>query len=417
MSKTLSRLFLSVLFPFFLSAGIVQAETTLNMDTLTFSNPFYDAPEDSSWDAHMYRTMGWLENSEEIGSALLSFGHDKLKMSEQSSLARATYLLTAGQLNYRFQLANAIVFGHEMAHFQFSIPIGGHNFRFHNFDTGTDHTLSEVYWNVFWKMDPEVTATKSISDWSDPDARIMVNNSGLNLQQKIGAEWTRSSLYEDKNVFDVPTYLINKSHILGYAYNDKINEGNQTISGDVINFVNHLKSEGYDADIDKVVSTAAISYALSPTTWQIGHSLYDYIATGDITYEPFYVNVSKSKLSWDISNYMNANSYTVAPVVYIKKSIHEFPVLIGIGTEFSVMGENKTELSASLRSSVNNHRFDISASGSSEGHFISLNYGYSVSDRFVPNISYITTSGDSLEGSRMLPTDKSLLWAGVSITF
>ena len=412
------------------SAIAAASATTAFAGTATVNNLMFQDEEDK-WINYTYIAKDQVRSLNESGAFLLAKGSDALGMSDGDPIMRVPYGVLGGLLYYRFSLANSVLLGHEYVHWQHAHRFGFKEHTFIDDDTGDEISRGEAYKRLF--LNGEVGGpAASIGRWGDIDHSlyseegISIDLAGLNWQMSYSEDWIRHNAGPgSKNVFDGIDFFVNRGYAARYAYSDviRLDEDNDR-SGDVYKFAAHLEgADDADETLRKLATYGLAANLLSPTYWASIAGVTNYFFTGETAAPDYFFDTSIGGATWDIPQFMNVGSYTLAPTVYIDTSrdiagsVGAERLLLSASVETAVMGEADDELRLSATGRWGAFETDLAISAGGEGQFYEIEAAYNVNDHFAITAGAAVVDGDTLRGNRNMPTGDNAFWLGTRLTF
>lgn len=408
-------------------ASLVPGNAQATDRSLDF-NSLMMAKESAQWKGFTYIADDTVSS---LNDALTYGGeqaHNLLGMDDRGMLERAIYTATVGQLIFRASWANSVM-AHEYAHFSNAHRFGLKSHYFEDTSTGEHYDWQKAWKNIFLKMEVggPATSTARPGDTFDNDLwderGIEVALAGLNWQMRYSENKIRDWIGGDSKTFlDSPDIALNRLYTLSYAL---FSDDNDVVKDDIQRFKEHIRATQGEKNISqKIIISSLISNLLSPNLLTIGKSAPDYIYSGKVKADPLILDtVSGHRFTWDIPQYLNRESMTVAPIVYwlpneeYKQMIGADNLVVGAGFETSVLGKSDNEARLTVDSTWGNITVGSGLSVGSDGQFLEVKASYQVAERVEVSIGTAQKFGDTLRGTRDLPDTKNVTWAGVSILF
>lgn len=367
------------------------------------------------WAHNNERSQTIVRSGEYLGAKIMEKLHRSIE--EKSKGVRIFVTFGAGLANYKFQTANAIMFGHEQAHFAMADHLGLKEHHFRSTHTGQEFSFTKGYLNTLFRGGPGGPAVSAGTyDPSIPAReRINISMSGLNWQMNYSEDWVQRNMdAKGLSVFTFPGFLTNRSHTLRYTLQD-MNADVTAVPGDMHKIAYHYFLEGYSDDpMEEIVKYSLIANILSPAYWRYFQSMNDLVNHGDMQSRDPFFDFAGLRLNWDIPHYFNVDGMTLAPAVYLDTDYG----VIGFQVEDAVIGAVEPEYTASISTSYQNYYGSIYYSfNDADGSHIEARAGYSYSDELDIELRHMSSKGDTLKGSRNNYTDESLTYMGVNIRF
>lgn len=412
-----------------LAAGLLCAAVPATAGSITVNSLMF-ADSEEQWDTYTYIAKDTVKSLNETGSRITELGHFALNLDNKSSTSRMVYALTAGHLNYRFQVANTIFFGHEYVHFQHAHRLGLTNHSFVSDDDGSTISKQDAYINIFLTGGVGGPATSSSGSTFDPDLYasegITTALAGANWQTAYSEQWIRdAATLNSKNVFDQSDFFFNRSYMMSYALHDydAYKDGGAT-NGDLYKFANNLNLDGGNEDtLKKIVGISLLANLMSPRFIESVTDYVDYVVSGDTEITQKYITTSAGGITWDIPQYLNPNSLTLAPTIYLKvndslaTSLGADRMLLSASYETPVLGDDDAEIRLTATTAWNHIETDFAVTAGSNGQFYELMGAYNISDSMAVTGGAVFGDGDTLRGKRNMPTGNSAAWIGARYTF
>lgn len=407
-----------------ISFNPAYAEANLTVNSLLYD---FDRGE---YETYGYFAQDIVGSANSMGAAAVRLGHDALDLSNRSAVARLAYAATAFQALYRFQWANSLYFGHEFVHFSTADQIGlGHHY-FYDTDAHEEISFSQAYWRAFSQFEvggPAVSTThpgEVRGDISQDDIMQSLT-AGIDWQMNYSETWLRHHLtYGDKDVFDATDFFLNRTWLMGYALGDHRRSKNDDFSGDVYKFANHIENTTDEtAVLTRVATLSILANMMSPSFWTTSATLGTYISQGKTEiYDPF-VETGYGGFTYDIPQYLNANSMSVVPTIYWRaKKEHAAKLgadtlVASLGVEAAIVGNDKTEVKATVTGSFGDFDTDLRLAGSASGYITEIDVDYNLTDHFAISAGAAVASGSTLRAKRNFPRGEESIWLGMKLTF
>lgn len=411
-------------FSLFACVNSTSAETTISVSNLIMDYKDKD-----------YRTYGYL--AQEIvssGNSLAAWlgrkGYEGLNLKERSSGARWVYLATALQLQVRVQWANALYFGHEFSHFATAHQFGRDEHFFRDTKNGEEIKYGKAYLAIV--KGGQVGGAAVSRGVLDPVQQerhshegIMSTTAGLNWQMNYSEKWVRQHYaFGKKDFFDAPDYFLNRSYLSAYAFGDKKRSKNGRVKGDVLKWAEHVEANNPDeaGALGKAATYSLVANLLSPSYWTAANSFNNFIASGETKLNNPVLDRGSS-LTWDLPQYLNRNSMTIAPTVYWRPAGNAVSklgadnILLGTSIEVPVIGEDENEIQVSVTGKWQDFDADFSVTKSGDGHFAEIGLAYNVNNNLAVTAGAASANGKTLRGSRNFPHGKAAGWFGLRISF
>lgn len=409
----------------FSCVGTANAETALSFSSLVTDYKDED-----------YRTYGYfaqeiVSSANSLAAGLGRLGHDKLKLSEKSQIARWAYLASAVHLQIRVQWANSLYFGHEFSHFATAHHFGRNEHFFRDYKNGEEIKFKRAYMAIVKGGDVGGAAVSRGKLDAEQEKRhqeegLISTTAGLNWQMNYSESWVRHHYaFGKKDFFDAPEFFLNRSYLSAYAYGDRKRRNNEDITGDVLRWAEHIATlhpEEVDA-LDKAAKYSLAANILSPSFWSSFISFGDYLSTGDTVISDPYLNAETGGFIWDLPHYLNLNSMTVAPTVYWRPSnntagqIGARNLLVGAGAEVPVIGDDEEEYRISVTGQWQDFDVDFGIATSTTGHFSEIGLAYNINKNFALTAGAAYADGKTLRGRRNFPHGHVAGWLGVQVSF
>lgn len=399
--------------------------TALSETTLSINSSYFEKG-DLKWEGYTYTARDLVGSLNSIGSEMMLKGHDYLDLESAAPQSRLLYLLSAGFVNFRFQYANSVIFGHELAHWQHARRFGRTDHSFQD-DNAQRASLGKVY------LDTLLSGSINYTAVSTPTANFnqeLYNREGietslhaLNWQMSYSEEWIKDALfYQNKTAFDATELFLNRIYLTAYAVGDY--RRNSSDKGDMHKFASHI-APGADRQ-DTLAKISLISFAatlLSPGVTGTVTNVAQYIASGDTGFTIQGLKTSAGTYFLDVPTYINYQSYTVAPTLYllandsIAQMLGSDRLLLSSGFEVAALGESEAELRLGAKANFGAVEIDTSFTSNGRAHFAELEVGYNVTDTFELYAGAAVTDGRTLRARRNMPEGGDVVWLGTRLRF
>jgi len=404
------------------SAFATQAEAEAS---LTFSTLLIDA------DQKRYETFGYAAGEvvgslSSVGAEMARLGHDHLGLQTGTSAQRAIYMATAFQALARFQWASSLVFGHEFSHFATADQLGYTEHYFEDLDTYEKIDVHEAFLRTFLRLDVNgVAVSDHVGTGETRGDRVMSATAGLNWQMNHSEAWLRKALtYAKKDSFDAPEFLLNRAYLTSYAFGDVVRSRDNGILGDVERWSRNMEAKAGVSDAArKAAGWGLAANLLSPGFWSSSGAIGGYITRGNAVVDPFSCSTSLGSLTWDIPQYLNADSMTVAPIAYLTADpslgsvLGADAVAFGAGLEIPVVGDDPMEARLTATGRWVDLEVDLGIAGSEAGVFVEAAASYSLTENVAFTAGAALAEGDTLRAERNFPFGSTSAWAGLRIRF
>jgi len=418
-----SKLGYALLFTAISAHSQANAETSVTVSTL-----WNDAR------AGEYETYGYLASEivsslNSIGSKAARWGHDKLDLDNRSPLHRIAYMATAFQAVVRFQWANSIYFGHEFLHFTTADQLGYADHHFEDARTRQNIKFDEAYLRALLNFEiggPAVSVLQSdhYQGKDFADKRTLSIAAGLNWQMKYSEEWVlRAIAYQAKDAFDAPEFLLNRMYLATYAVGDAYRSREGAVLGDVRRWAQQI-DPGEDGDevVSKVAAWGLAANLMSPAFWDATAALGRYVAHGNSVVHPYNFETPLGSLTWDVPQYLNTSSMTLAPMAYLTApdgagALQADKFTVGLGVEFPVIGTDRVEVRFIATGQWDQFELDLGLSGSEDGILAEATAGFKIDEAAAIVTGIALSKGDTLRAARNFPFGSSSVWAGFKISF
>ncbi len=367
------------------------------------------------WRHNTERSQTIVRSGEYLGAKMMETVYSKV--AGQSDAVQLFVMMGAGFANYRYQTANAIMFGHEHAHFAMADHLGLGNHYFTSNASGREFSFSEGYLNTLMGGGPGGPATSGGTYDPTIPARERINMSmaGVNWQMAYSEDWVQRNMAAGgMSFFTYPGFLTNRSQTLLYTLND-MNSDVGPVPGDMYKVADHFQREGYTDDaLQDIVSYSLLSNILSPAYWRFFQSMNDLNKHGILKSRDPFFEAAGLRFNWDVPHYFNVNGMTLAPVVYLDTKFG----ILGFQVEDAVIGDVETEYTASIsteyRQLYGSAYYSFNGAG---GSHLETRAGYSLNTAVDLELRHMSSSGDTLKGSRNNYTGMSLTYVGMNIRF
>ena len=398
-----------------ISEGLFLSNLTGNYE-LNSNDPEY-------FEDFNYRAQDMTASADWLTSRAMLAIHDGFDLGEASEASRLGFLMTAGILNVRMQAANAVILGHEQAHWAGMDALGFNGHTFYNVDDGEELDYGEAYINTILRGGPGASAY-SYGGYGYTDAeRIEATQAGVNWQMQYSERWLQQNLFQEGTLaFDYAAFLVNRTKTMSYSLNDKLLDDDDAVKGDMVKIANYFEDQGITDDaLTKMVLVSAVANAASPAIWDVFKAHGAYWETGDPVYEPNWHTAGSLEYTWDIPQYFSNEGMTVAPMAYFNLSDRNIMgadrVVVNAGVEASVIGDADAEYSLGVMADWGRMEFGIQATQGGDGWHAEADAGFEVIDQVSLKARYIQSDGETLRGDRSNPHGGSLFWGGVEVRF
>lgn len=349
-----------------------------------------------------------------INGSIAGLAHrfsDRLGMDEASVNARGTFFAISSLLAFSVQRTNAIVIGHEGAHFHFAGLNGRPNHSF----IGAEG--EEISWLDAWGS---TFLTGSVGgparSWGDPadvtvEGRITANNAGNNWQADYADRLHRRAFAgRDANVFSAMDYLFSANHWLTYAIGDKRRGRNVPKAGDVLDLVDHLESEhAIDGAMDQIVKWSALTSLLSAANWQAFSAINSYIVDGD-------TGLFDGAFTWNATNYGYHDSFSVAATAQMR--LPGDAGVWSVGAETAVIGESWTEVTVGAYKEFGRNSLEGLFTAGRDGSLVELRGERQLVGGFsLMGSAAVPVEGNTRRAERLLPDGEALIRVGLGWSF
>lgn len=334
---------------------------------------------------------------------------ERLSLEESGPTARAAYLISAGLAAFSFQRANAIIIGHEGAHFH---AAGLHGRDDHRFvaDDGTEISWIRAYRNALLSGHAEAVAESTGAE-NSPAERVRANNAGLNWQADYADRMLRRG-FADRGLsaFSAADYLLNANYWLTYSAKDKHKDRPLRHGGDTQDLAEHLESHhGVGDALDKMVRWSALSALLSAANWQAIQSMSDYVHLGT-------TGLFDGRLSWSFLNYGYEDSFSLSSTFHFRPSDRNESWIFGLET--SVIGKEWTEIHFGKIRNYDRGSLESILVIGKDGALLELTAEGRLTDRLaVVAAATLHLDGKTRRGSRLITEGDELIQLGMSWTF
>lgn len=410
---------------FGVAAQPVRADTSLTISSLTG----HYSDEDHATYGYLAREV--VESLDSVASGLTRWGHNRLGLSQSSRWRRSAYLISAIHLQLRMQWANSLYFGHEFSHFATAHQFGREEHYFRDGKSGEEIPFLRAYARAMWQGSvggPAVSRRPAGSIASQEE--ITSTAAGLNWQMNYSERWLRQHIaFGHKDFFNAPEFLLNRSYLMSYALGDSNRDtadmGKQNEDrGDLIKWAEHIERTQSDSDVlDKVVANTVLANLLSPAFWTAINSFNSYVESGETGFSVPVIETGIGQFAWDIPQYLNFDSMTLAPTVYWRMDdrIADFVganrIVLAAATEIPVIGDGKGEQHLSMTGRWGRFDADLGFSRSGSGHFTEFEMAYRLKDRLAVTGGVAISDGKTLRGRRNYPFGNHATWLGLRLSF
>ncbi len=365
------------------------------------------------WDHQNDRAQTVVRSGEYVGAKAMEMLFRKFE--GRSGPMKNLVIFGGSLVNFQFQAANAIMFGHEYAHFAMADHIGLRDHYFAKDGGGEEFSFIDGYLSTLFRGGPGGPATSrgSFDPTIPPRERIAATMAGLNWQMNYSEEWLRGSLVDDgKHVFSWPGFVANRSKTLTYTIGDTRFEGR---NGDMEKIAAHYEREGFTEDgLAEVTKYSLAANVLSPAYWNIFQSLNAVSKSDSMQMNDPFFNLGGVRFTWDIPHYLHVDGMTLAPAVYFDTKAGVF----GAQVEQAVIGEVEDEYTFSARSRYGKTYGGIAYTfNANDSTHVEATVGYDINDHFGIEMKHMVSDGETLKGFRNNHSGKSMTYVGVNIRF
>lgn len=334
---------------------------------------------------------------------------ERRNMAEAEPHERGLYLMSAGALAFAFQRANAIIIGHEGAHFH---TAGLHGRTEHRFMTSGGDTVSwlNAYGKALLTGHADAIAASGGAA-NTPTERIVANNAGLNWQSDYAERMLRRGFAgQDLSVFSAADYLLNANYWLLYSAKDKRKDRPFNQGGDPQDLAEYLEVQhGIEGALDDMVKWSALSFLLSSANWQAFSSLNGYVQNAE-------TGLFDGKLTWSVLNYGYEDSFSVAPMVHLRAGDGQGSWIGGVET--SVIGDSWTEVQLGAVRHYEKTSFEGIVTFGKDGALLEFGADYQVTDRLaVVGRATVALDGETRRGGRLAPDGDDVFQIGLAYRF
>lgn len=400
--------------------GFCLLAGTASAQELRF-NSLVVADEQQWWDGFTYHSQDSLQSMNRLGAQALLYAHDRFDMEDRSPLARALFLGTAGQAVSRFQWANSIMV-HEYAHFQFARSFGFEVNYFRDDEDGEIFDFSEAWVRSFFHGDPRGPAVygdgDGVVDWVGyGQSEHMQAAAGNNLQMTYSAERVREFQFMGEDlVFMAPDMFLNRIYPTTYTWGTYLSGDKTEPTWDPGRYAAALSARtGEEEVLKKMALVGLASVMLSPSAvWTQAEGVGEYIMSGETMVTAPHYRWGDMKVSYDVPYYRNIDSVTIAPTVYALKETNAWlradKAMIGLSFEQGVIGASDQEVWITYDSVWDKIGVSAGLAIGDEGHYSEIAVRYALNDDFAFEIAGAQNTGETLRGTRNMPTTDSLVW-------
>ncbi|EPX76781.1 hypothetical protein [Salipiger mucosus] len=396
-----------------IATAIPASSEGVFLNSLLDNYEFHDNDPDF-WTHQGQRAQTIVENAKYLGVTAAEKLHYKLGLDEKGPKARAGYAAIASLLEFQFQTANAIFFGHEYAHFQTRDYFGFPDHYFYNTETAEEVDGLDLYVKLLFGSNPATAMNVGAYNGKDPGKTILTKSAGLNWQMNYSEEWVRRGLRSGGNRFFASAgYLNNRAKMFGYAMSDEDGDPGNLV-GDVEFISHHFQNNlGIDTSISDIRMYSGLSLLASPTTWSVVQGFSDYAMTGDLKMKDPFFEAGPVPFTWDIPSYLNAENMTLAPTAYFDIDGY----VVGAGIETPVIGEGDDEYTLSIGKNWDSFFVEAEHTFAPDGGHTEIEAGYDFNDHFGVEVRHMTSSGQSYRGDRNNLYGEDVTFAGINVRF
>lgn len=394
-------------------------------------NKYSEEKGDIYWRNYSYTADSVINNVSNLGTYGLITLHDKFNLDEKRASSRLLFLATYGLLKTRVDFTNSLFFGHELIHFQNAYRFGDAESYFRNESTGEKMDFWETYKYILINGRPPGPAVSAFDpedyvDFRNNPRKIEHITNPLNWQMEYSSRWVESSLlHNNKTIFDLPNFFINRNYMAGYYVGDSQSNGETTGElGDPWKYAQHMEQftgKTTKENLDQMTGLIVLSSFLSHSTWVNSSQVGRYISTGDYKIEPSYLNTRLGKVTWDIETYQNLESFTIKPKVFFNREDGSLlggdKVLYSVGVEKSALGNDDIEVTLGVHGIWGDFNTSTEVSVNDSGQFLELNAAYEINEYGEFFTQAAMSNGDTLRGSRVAPDEKPTFMMGFKVKF
>lgn len=407
-------------------AALLSFTQPLSAQQITI-NSLSSSGGDEWWSSYNQHSWDTLHSANRLVSYGAIGAHNALRMQERSEWERALFMLTIGQAAARATWANSVL-GHEYAHFANAHRLGLKEHYFVDDDSGERFDWQTAWLNSFVGGDPNGPATSRgefNDDVSEGDT-VEMSLAGLNWQMGYSEKYLRDWLSgSSRTVFDTPDLVMNRVYMTSYATGTLTEVNGSPWGGDIGRFDNHIEAmTGDDKVSEKVILTGVLANILSPNILSAGGGILSYIQTGSLEVSPHLRELRNgSHITWDIPQFLNKDSMTVAPTVYWmpneeqKGRVGANSIVVGFGVETPTIGSDNSEARLSFDGQWDTLSLGMALSSGKSGQYLEFESGYRINDSVGVSFGLATAAGETLRGRRFLPDDDFHSWVGLNVSF
>jgi hypothetical protein len=405
-----------------LGVASVSASLPAHADSGLFLNSMLDTYEPHSIDPEYWHHQGFRSNSiVESGEYLGARAMEELYYKSRASTLGPGMMVFGQFVNMQFQTANAIMFGHEYAHFSLHDWYGIPTHYFYNHDTNEEYSFAESYlYSMIFGGPGGASATSSGSGtvYGDPAKRIRTTMAGVNWQMNYSEKWVQRNLAGDENhAYSWPGFFNNRLKTMMYTYGDTV-ESDAAVSGDMSKIAAHYEGRGYSDDaLDEMLLYSAVGNLLSPTFWTLPSSVMQASPNNQFRMKDPYFQIGASDLrfTWDVPQYHNPDGMTMAPAFYLRSG----PIVGGLQVEKAVIGDATDEFTVIVMNEFKDAKLSASYTVNPDlgGSHLEVSLGYNFTDNFGIEARHISSDGVTLRGDRNNHTGEDASMVGVNIRF
>ncbi|MBO9428730.1 hypothetical protein [Sulfitobacter sp. R18_1] len=405
-----------------ISTAALTAALPAHANEAVFVNNMLATYEAHAIDQDYWRHQGFRSNSiVESGEYLGARAVEELSYRLRNTSGGNSLLFLAQLVNFQYQTANAIMFGHEYAHFAMHDWYGLGEHYFYNHDDNEEISFGQAYGYTLLFGGPGGASATSRSggvSYGDPAKRIRTTMSGVNWQMNYSEKWLQRNLQGRPNhAYSWPGYVANRIKTFTYTLGDH-RESDTAVQGDMVKIAAHYEARGYsDADdaLGEMLLYSGIGNLLSPTLWQIPKSIKHARKNRFEMSDPYFHLGNGLQFTWDVPQYHNPDGMTLAPAFYLKAG----PFVGGVQVEKAVIGDATDEFTGIILSDFHNAQASLSytVNPDLEGSHIEASLSYDLTELLGFEIRHISSDGITLRGDRNNHSGTDATMIGVKLRF
>jgi len=386
--------------------------------------------ESARWEGFTYLARDTVESINSLSARGAEELQLKLDLPDRGQIERAAYLLTVGQIQARSTWATSVL-AHEYAHFAGGQRFGLTEHYFRDDATGEHFGWQKAWTRTFLGGDPGGPAVSTgdpaaYDTLVDSEDAIEKSLAGLNWQMGYSEARVRNWVAGDRRtVFDAADTALNRLYTLSYTIGSHTNANGSPWGGDPGRFIAEMENKhGSENVSEKMILTAAMASALSPNIISMFGSLLTYVQDGKVEVDPFLKHLGHGhRITWDVPHYLNKDGMSVSPILYwlpsdsVLDSLNSDRMILGLGLETTVLGRSNQEVNLTIDGTWDRIGLSAGTSVGRDGVFLELEASYDVTDHAAIYLGVAGVGGETMRGSRNMPTDNSTAWVGLQVSF